>query len=85
MWDEDPKYQSSNLRLLVWTVLFALLVDPLIAWWTDDWSFYRNLLRILAAVIGALCIYTLSVWTVTNAIAGLARLCKRSFKEKRGG
>ena len=82
MWEEDPSYQNSNFRLLVGSVLCALLVGPMLALWTGDWGYYQGFLVALAVVLGALCVYAAFVWTVAHLIRRIATYLRRVTHQK---
>ena len=68
MWEENPKYQHGIFRLLMGAVLLGLVLGPVIAVWTGDWSYYRSFLFWVGVVVAALCIYAGSIWLVAHLI-----------------
>jgi len=81
MWEEDPRVQESNYRLLLWSVAVGLVVGLLVALWTGDWSYYLMFLEMLGIILAALCIYAVLVWTIGHLVRWTWRLARR-FKRK---
>jgi hypothetical protein len=68
MWEEDPRWQQANYRLLVWTVVIGTVGFFIISLWSGDWQPFRVLLELLGGILGALCIYAAGVWTVGHLV-----------------
>jgi uncharacterized membrane protein YjjP (DUF1212 family) len=64
MWEEDPRWQQANYRLLVWTVVIGVVGGFVFSLWSGDWQPYRGLLEFLGVILAALCIYAAVIWTV---------------------
>jgi tellurite resistance protein TehA-like permease len=83
MWEEDPRWQAANYRLLIGsTVVLTLLATG----WSileRDWEFLRYWFSGLGAIVAALCIYATLVWLVAHTVRLVARLIRRFFH--RGG
>ena len=65
MWEEDPRWQAANYRLLIGsTVVLTLLATG----WSileRDWEFLRYWFSGLGAIVAALCIYATLVWLLS--------------------
>jgi hypothetical protein len=79
MWEENPKYQEANYRLLVWTVAIVTIGGLVISYLSDDWGPYQLFLKFLGIILGALCIYATVVWTGGH----LTRILCNAFKKLR--
>jgi len=79
MWEEDPRWQQAQYKILVWSVgvsgPFALFVSAL----TGDWSVARWYFTAVGVVVAALCVYAAVVWMVGHAAMLLIKFFKRVF------
>jgi hypothetical protein len=64
MWEEDPRWQQANFRLLVWSVVIGVVGGFTYSLWSGDWQPYRGFLEILGIILAALCIYAAVVGSV---------------------
>ena len=82
MWEEDPRYQEANYRLLLFLV--AALSIGVAAWsaLTHEWAMLGNWLFGLLTVVLALSFYAAVVWTVVRSIRWLVRVFKNAFHKK---
>jgi hypothetical protein len=77
MWDEDPKYQKSSYRFLVWGVALVVVGGLVLTLWSGDWASYGQSLTWLAVGFAALCVYAALVWTIGHTIRRTLRWLKR--------
>ena len=77
MWEEDPRVQESNYRLLLWSVAVGLVGGLVVALWTGDWFYYLMFLEGLGIFLAALCLYAALVWTIGNLVRWTFRLASR--------
>jgi uncharacterized membrane protein YjjP (DUF1212 family) len=77
MWEEDPRWQQANYRLLVWLVVIAVVGGFIVSLWSGQWQTYQILLEFLGIILAALCIYAALVWTVGHLALKLGRLLKK--------
>jgi hypothetical protein len=77
MWEEDPRWQQGNYRLLVGAVVIGLIGSFLISLFSGDWQLLGGFLEVLGIILAALCIYAACVWTVTHLSVKLWRVFRR--------
>jgi hypothetical protein len=77
MWEEDPRWQRSNYRLLVWSVAIGLAGSFLISLLSGDWQLFGIFLQFLGVILAALCIYATMVWTVGHLAVKLWSVVKK--------
>ena len=85
MWEEDPRWQQGNYRLLVWCVGIAGMLAVLASALTNDWTYARYYFIWLGVVLAALAVYAVIVWTVTHSVRLVLRLYRRFFHGGRSG
>jgi len=81
MWEEDPRWQQANYRLLVGAVGFGLIGYFLLSLFSSDWHYLRIFLEVLGVIAAALCLYAIVVWTGAH----LGTLAWRAFTRTRLG
>jgi len=64
MWEEDPRWQQGNYRLLVGAVVIGLIGSFLISLFSGDWQLLGGFLEVLGIILAALCIYAAVVGSV---------------------
>jgi hypothetical protein len=79
MWEEDPRWQEANYRLLLWSVVVLGGVAVLASIFTGDWTFARGCFIGAAIILAALVIYAAVVWTVGHLIVLVVRFFRRRF------
>jgi hypothetical protein len=72
MWEEDPKYQASNCRLLLFGVALATIGVAAWALWEGEWAILGVWLSILGTVFAGLCLYAGLIWCVGHTVQWLA-------------
>lgn len=81
MWDENPEYQKASWKLLRGVVVFAVLVHPVIALVTNDWSAALAFYKPLMVVLICLGIYAAIVCTTAHFIRFLLRIVIRNRQD----
>ena len=66
MWEEDPRWQQANYRLLVGAVVVGLVGSFLISLFLGDWQLFGGFLEVLGGILAGLCVYAAFVWTVAH-------------------
>ena len=77
MWEEDPRWQQGNYRLLVGAIVIGLIGSFLISLFSSDWQLFRVFLEVLGVILAALCIYAAIVWIVAHLGVKLWRAFRR--------
>jgi chromate transport protein ChrA len=77
VWEEDPRWQQANYRLLVWAVAIGLVGSFLISLFSGDWQLFQVFLEVLGVIVAALCIYAAFVWTVAHLGVKLLRVFRK--------
>jgi hypothetical protein len=77
MWEEDPRWQQGNYRLLVGAVVIGLAGSFLISLYSGDWQLFLMFLEVFSIILAALCIYTAFVWTVAHLGVKLCRVFRK--------
>lgn len=77
MWEEDPRWQQANYRLLVWTVVIGLVGGFLLSLYSGDWQPYYVFLRLLGGFAAVLCAYAALVWTIGHLSIKLWRVLRK--------
>jgi len=77
MWEEDPRWQQGNYRLLVGAVVIGLAGSFLISLYSGNWQLFLMFLEVLGVIMAALCIYAAFVWTVTYLGVKLWRVLRK--------
>lgn len=62
MWEEDPKWQQSQYRLLVWSIVVGVVGGFLLSLGSGDWQAYWVFLEGLGIVLAALGVYGALAW-----------------------
>ena len=62
MWEEDPRWQQGNYRLLVGAVVIGLVGNFLISLFSGNWQLFGGFLEVIGVILAALCIYAAFVW-----------------------
>ena len=83
MWEEDPRYQDANYRLLLF--LIAVLTVGVAIWsaWEREWMMLGYWMLGLLVVFLALALYAAAVWMVGQSIVCICAVCKRVFRKAR--
>ena len=76
MWEEDPRWQQANYRLLVSAVAIGVVGGFVVALWSGDWQPYQVILEVLGVIVAALCVYAAFVWTVGHLALKLGNVVK---------
>jgi hypothetical protein len=69
MWEEDPRWQQGNYRLLVGSAFVGLLGSFVISLFSGDWEIIQVFLEVLGVIIGStlrLCSYRLDTRAFGN-------------------
>ncbi len=83
MWEENPKWQQANYRLLVWSIAVGVIFGFFISLWSGDWQPYETFLEALGVILAALCIYAAVIWVIGKlALKFFNRLKKIKNDEK---
>ena len=77
MWDEDPRWQQSQYRTLVWAVAIGLIGSSVISIFSGDWQIVIRFLEALGVILAALGLYAAFAWTVAHLGVVLYRKFKR--------
>jgi uncharacterized membrane protein YjjP (DUF1212 family) len=77
MWEEDPRWQQANYRLLVSAVAIGVVGGFVVALWSGDWQPYQVFLEVLGVIVAALCVYAALVWTVGHLALKLWNVVKK--------
>jgi chromate transport protein ChrA len=77
MWEEDPRWQQANYRLLVGAVVVGLVGSFLISLFSGDWQLFGGFLEVLGVIFAALCTYAVFVWTVAHLGVKLWRVFRK--------
>jgi hypothetical protein len=77
MWEEDPRWQQANYRLLVSAVAIGVIGGFVIALWSGDWQPYQVFLEALGVIVAALWVYAALVWTVGHLALKLWNVVKK--------
>jgi hypothetical protein len=81
-WDEDPRFQEAAYRVLVGGVVIVVIAGFMLALVSGEWALYLTVLRFLAAVLLALCVYAALVWIVGQTVKLVWRLvCRLKRKQ----
>ena len=82
MWEEDPRWQQANYRLLVGAVVVGLIGSFLISLFSGDWQIVQIFLEILGVILAAICLYAAFVWTVAHLGVMVWRAFKRLMRKR---
>ncbi|HLX95272.1 MAG TPA: hypothetical protein VKU37_05975 [Verrucomicrobiae bacterium] len=77
MWEEDPRWQQANYRVLVWSVAIGVVGSFFISLFSDDWRIFLIFLEVSGVILAALCIYAAFVWTVAHLGVKLWRVFRK--------
>jgi hypothetical protein len=64
MWEEDPRWQRANYRILLGMAGIAVVGGFVVSLSSDDWEPYCVFLGLLGGFLAVLCAYAGLVWTV---------------------
>jgi hypothetical protein len=64
MWEEYPRWQEGNYRLLVWLVIIGVSGTFILSLWTGEWETFFAIVKVLGVLTAALCVYAATLWTV---------------------
>jgi hypothetical protein len=81
MWEEDPQYQQAHYRLLIGTLMVAVVAGLPLSWWTEDWTLYTGFLRVLGAILVALTIYAAMVWLIGQSVKQVYRRWRKTGRQ----
>jgi hypothetical protein len=77
MWEEDPRWQQANYRLLVGAVVVGLAGSFLVSIFLGDWVIFRGFLMVLGVILAALCIYAAAIWTAAHLVVKMWRAFRK--------
>ena len=77
MWEEDPRWQQGNYRLLVSAVAIGVVGGFVVALWSGAWQPYQAFLEVLGVIVAALCVYAALVWAVGHLALNLWNVVKK--------
>jgi peptidoglycan biosynthesis protein MviN/MurJ (putative lipid II flippase) len=81
MWEEDPRYQEGNFRLLVAVAVISTALATVYGLALQEWSFLAYWYSILGALLGGILIYGVVVCSVAYTARFIARLFRRSSRK----
>ena len=82
MWEEDPKWQESNYRLLVFLVVALTVGVAVWSAWAGEWKMLGCWLLGLAVVFLAFCLYAVAVKGFAHSVIWIIRVYKRVIQRK---
>jgi hypothetical protein len=77
MWEEDPRWQQGNYRLLVGSAFVGLLGSFVISLFSGDWEIFQVFLEVLGVILAALCVYAAIVWTLAHLVMKIWRAFRK--------
>lgn len=82
MWDEDPRWQAAQYRLIVGLLVFTLLCGNLLALVLQDWELFQYTWYGAALVVAPILAYGVIVWLIAQVVRGVYRLARALLKRK---
>jgi hypothetical protein len=73
MWEEDPRWQEANYRLLVGGTAGLTLLATAYGLIFREWHFLAVWFSVLGVLVGALCLYAAVICSVVYGIRSVAK------------
>lgn len=78
MWEEDPKYQENNFRLLVGIAVISTAAVTVYGFALQDWAFLGYWYSMLGVLAGGILLYGAVVCSVAYLVRVVLRLFRRA-------